>query len=55
MFFISAHECVSDLGLVIIPYVDIPCDETTNNSHVILIQYNDIRYNECVTRVNEAR
>ena len=55
MLIIIAHVCVADLDQVMIPYVDIPCDETTNNSHVIIIQYNDIRYNDWVTRVNEAR
>ena len=56
MFIIIAHGCVADLDWVMIPCVDIPCDdETTHNSQVCCTHYNNGRYNECVTRVNKAR
>ena len=55
MFIISAHVCVAGLDWAIIPYVDIPCDETAYYTHVLYTQYNNGRYIECVTRVNEAR
>ena len=38
-----------------IPYVDIPCDETTHKPYVLYAHYNNGRYIECVTLVNEAR
>ena len=38
-----------------IPYNNIQCDETTHNSNVLYTHYNNGRYIERVTCVNEAR
>ena len=46
MFIIIAHLCVADLDEVMIPYVDISCDEMKRNSHVFYNHYNNDRYNE---------
>ena len=46
MLCIIAHVCVAELDDVMMPYVNISCDEMKRNSQVLNTRYNNVRYNE---------
>ena len=51
MLIIIARMCVADLDHVMIPYVDISCDEMKRNSHVFNTHYNNVGCNTSVAHI----